>query len=97
MISATIPVENGEKLEKFNGLNFKRWQHKMLLYLTTLNLVRFLIEKDPKLREGEINLQAFNVVDALKHYDFLCRNYVMNVLHDLLYNVYYAIKTTKEL
>ena len=30
-----------EKPKKFNGLNFKRWQQKMLLYLTTLNLARF--------------------------------------------------------
>ena len=38
-----ISVSPGEKLEKFNELNFKRWQEKML-YLTTLNLARFLTE-----------------------------------------------------
>ncbi|KAK3021002.1 hypothetical protein RJ639_045467 [Escallonia herrerae] len=28
----------GERPKKFNGKDFKRWQHKMLFYLTTLNL-----------------------------------------------------------
>ena len=47
--------------------------------------------------EGEINMQDINAIDAWKHFDFLYKNYVMNGLHDSLYNVYYAIKTTKEL
>ena len=48
-----IHVSPREKLEKFNGLNFKRWQQKMLFYLTILNLARFLIEDAPKLKEDE--------------------------------------------
>ena len=46
-----ISVSPGEKPKKFNGLNFKRWQQKMLFYLTTLNLTRFLTEEAPKLKE----------------------------------------------
>ena len=101
-MTATVPavavlVHQGEKPEKFNCLNFKRWQQKMLFYLTTLNLARFLTEEPPKLSEGETDMQVVNAVDAWKHSDFLCRNYVMNGLHDSLYNVYCAIKTAKEL
>ena len=48
-----ISVSPREKLEKLNGLNFNRWQQKMLFDLTTLNLVRFLIEDAPKLKEDE--------------------------------------------
>ena len=33
-----VPINHGEKPEKFNGTKFKRWQQKMLFYLTTLNL-----------------------------------------------------------
>ena len=44
----TAPINHGEKPEKFSGLNFKRWQQKMLFYLTTLNLARFLTEDPPK-------------------------------------------------
>ena len=69
----------------------------MLFYLSTLNLARFLTEDTPKLKVDEHNIQVINVVDAWKHYDFLCRNYVMNVLTNSLYNVYLNKKTTKEL
>ena len=99
MMPTTVPisVSHGEKLEKFNGLNFKRWQQKMLLYLTTLNLARFLTEDAAKLKEDEHNIQVISVVDAWKHFDFLCKNYVMNALIDSLYNVYSDKKIAKDL
>ncbi|KAL7253495.1 hypothetical protein ACSBR1_007932 [Camellia fascicularis] len=40
----TAPVNHGEKPEKFSGTDFKRWQQKMLFYLTTLNLARFSVK-----------------------------------------------------
>ncbi|GJW99868.1 retrovirus-related pol polyprotein from transposon TNT 1-94 [Tanacetum coccineum] len=48
-----VPVTNivanhAERPEKFNGQNFKRWQHKMFFYLTTLGLARFLKETVPQ-------------------------------------------------
>ncbi|KAL2499220.1 Uncharacterized protein Adt_24770 [Abeliophyllum distichum] len=82
-----ILVNHRRKPDKFNGLNFKKWQQKMLFYLTTLNLARFLTDDAPKLNEGEGDIQAVSAVEAWKHCDFLCRNYVMNGLADSLYNV----------
>ncbi|GKD42038.1 hypothetical protein Tco_1266683 [Tanacetum coccineum] len=41
-------ANHAEKLEKFNGQNFKRWQQNMFFYLTTLNLARFLNETVPQ-------------------------------------------------
>ena len=37
------------------------------------------------------------VIDAWKHSDFLCRKYVLNGLHDALYNVYSVKTIAKEL
>ena len=93
--AVTVPVNHAEKPEKFNGLNFKRWQQKMLFYLTTLNHARFLIEDPPQVNEEDRgSLMAF---DVWKSSDYLCRNYVMNSLADALYNVYCVKKTSKEL
>jgi len=93
----SVPVNHNEKPDKFSGLNFKTWQQKMLFYLTTLNLARFLKEDPPTVREDEVDAQAFHAVDAWNHSDFLCRNYVLNGLADGLYNVYSSKKTAKEL
>ena len=99
VLPTTVPisVSHGEKLDKFSRLNFKRWQQKMFFYLTTLNLARFLKEEALKLNEDEHDIQVIGVVDAWKHSDFLCRNYVMNALTDSLYNVYIDKKKAKEL
>ena len=93
----TVPVNHGEKPEKFNGTDFKRWQQKMLFYLNILNLARFLHETTPTLEDDESDVQMVAAVDAWKHSDFLCRNYILNGLDNTLYNVYSPIKTAKEL
>ena len=95
--SEPVFVSTWERPEKFNGLNFKRWQQKILFYLTTLNFARFLTRQALKVKEYERDIQVISVVDAWKHSDFLCRNYVMNALTDSLYNVYLDKKSSKEL
>jgi hypothetical protein len=57
-------VVHGGKSKTFNGLNFKRWQQKILFYLTTLNLTKFLIKKVPKSLENEYDPTIVAVVDA---------------------------------
>ena len=90
-------AKHAEKSKKFSGLHFKPWQQKMFFYLTTLNVARFLTESTPQLNEGETDVQAVNAVDAWKHSDYICRNYVLNGLVDALYNVYCKMTTAKEL
>ena len=69
----------------------------MLFYLTTLNLARFLRKEALALKEGESDLQVVTAVDAWKHSDFMCRNYILNGLDNMLYNVYSPLKSAKEL
>ena len=97
LVMAPMTVSHGDKSEKFNGTEFKRWQQKMLFYLTTLNLAHFLQEDAPSLKENETNKQVVVVVEAWKHADFLCRNYILNGLDNTLYNVYCAFNTAREL
>ena len=91
-----VPAAHVEKPEKFNGSNFKRWQQKMLFYLTTLNMSRFLKEETPLLT-AESDVQTVYAVDAWKHSDYICRNYILNSLADTLYNVYCTKPTAKDL
>ncbi|KZV44641.1 hypothetical protein F511_34122 [Dorcoceras hygrometricum] len=58
--------------------------------------VRFLTEEPPAVNEGDSDTQRRTVIDAWNHGDFLCRNYILNSLEDVLYSVYYSIKTAKE-
>ncbi|GKE06784.1 F-box domain containing protein [Tanacetum coccineum] len=94
-------ANHAERPEKFNGQNFKRWQQEMFFYLTTLGLARFLKETAPQVEppaEGQSSdAQAMQAVEAWKHPDFLCHNYVLNGLIDPLYNMHCKTTTAKEL
>ncbi|KAL0285290.1 UNVERIFIED_CONTAM: hypothetical protein Sangu_2786800 [Sesamum angustifolium] len=90
-------VAQGERQEKFSNNDFKRWHQKMLFYLTTLNLARFLSEEAPVVSEGESDTQKRAAIDAWGHGDFLCRNYILNGLSDMLYNVYSSATTARAL
>ncbi|KAL4011257.1 hypothetical protein IC575_028309 [Cucumis melo] len=90
-------VAHGEKPEKFGGVDFKRWQQKMLFYLITLNLAKFLKEDAPILPEGETNKEKQLAVDAWKHAEYLCKNYILNGLDNTLYNVYSSVDSAKNL
>ena len=92
-----IMANHAERPEKFSSMNFKRWQQKMLFYLTTLNLARFLTETVPVIAEGQADAQSVTAVDAWKHSEFLCCNYVLNGLTYALYNFYCKVATAKEL
>ena len=67
-----IPLNHTERPENFTKQNFKHWQQKMLFYLTTLNLARFLMEDASKPKEGETDVQAISALNAWHHSDFLC-------------------------
>ncbi|KAK3011003.1 hypothetical protein RJ639_012940 [Escallonia herrerae] len=68
----------------------------MLFYLTTLNLARFLQEDAPDLGDNP-DRQTVAAVDAWKHSDFLCKNYILNGLDNALYNVYIPMVNAKAL
>ncbi|KAK6146751.1 hypothetical protein DH2020_020620 [Rehmannia glutinosa] len=92
-----VAPTHGEKPVKFSGGDFKRWQQKMLFYMTILGLSRFVKEERPTVGDEEFDNERRIVVDACHNSDFLCRNYILNGLDDALYNVYSSFKTSKEL
>ena len=47
-VSAPLPNPKPEKPEIFDGIEFKRWKQKMLIYLTILYLAKFLQEDPPE-------------------------------------------------
>ena len=62
-----------------------------------LNPTKFLHEDTPVCSENEADRQLVATMDAWKHSDFLCKNYILNGLDNTLYNVYSPIKMAREL
>ena len=94
LMPAPLPTPKPEKLRKFNGTEFKRWQQKVFFCLTTLHLTKFLQEDA---QEPGTDRDSVLVVDVWTQGDFLCRNYILNGLNDSLYNIYSLITTAKKL
>ncbi|CAN6685155.1 unnamed protein product [Malus baccata var. baccata] len=93
-----VVKQHVEKPEKFKGVDFKRWQQKMLFYLTTLKLSHVITSEAPKApEEGDILAEILQAIEAWTHSEFLCMNYILNALDDSLYDVYSSFKTAKEL
>ncbi|KAL7253911.1 hypothetical protein ACSBR1_008284 [Camellia fascicularis] len=67
------PLNHHEHPEKFTGVNFKRWKQKMLFYLTTLSLARFLSEGSPAVEENEQDKQNLMALDAWKQSNFFVK------------------------
>lgn len=85
-------MAQGEKPEKFSGADFKRCQQKMLFYLTTLSLARFLKEDPPTIPVNKVDPKKRATLDAWNQSDFLCMNYILKRLENALYNVYFQVK-----
>lgn len=98
--SNTNPAYNtnhAEKPENFKGNDFKRWQQKMYFDLITLNLSNCLNEEPPKINKDETDCEKVAAVDDWKHFDYLCRNYILNGFHDSIYIAYSNVKMANEL
>ncbi|XP_010484917.1 PREDICTED: uncharacterized protein LOC104763208 [Camelina sativa] len=87
-----------EKPFVFRGVDFKRWQQKMLFYLTTLNLAQDVTSEAPELPvEDDISDEIIKASEAWTQNEFLCKNYILNALDDSLYDVYHIFQSPKEL
>ncbi|KAL3737026.1 hypothetical protein ACJRO7_025880 [Eucalyptus globulus] len=69
----------------------------MFFYLTMLNLTKYLSEVCPIISPNEQDVTTLGALEAWKHGDFLCRNYILNCLVNSLYNVYCNIESAKQL
>ncbi|CAL9024698.1 unnamed protein product, partial [Prunus brigantina] len=85
-----------QKLEKFKGIEIKRWQQKMFFYLTTMNLAHVAREEAPKSGENPMSKETMMTMEAWKQCDFLYINYILNRLDDTLYDIYSSYNYAKE-
>ncbi|CAM8907689.1 unnamed protein product [Rhodiola kirilowii] len=69
----------------------------MHFYLTQLGFARYLTEDTPWVAKDESDHQVLMAYNAWKDAEYLCQNYVLNSLNDVLYTVYCTKGSTKEL
>ncbi|KAD4585440.1 hypothetical protein E3N88_23041 [Mikania micrantha] len=85
-----------DKLEKFEGWDFKRWKKKMHFLLTILKVVYVFSTPIPELLEDG-NLDQIRKQSKLENDNYICLGHILNGMCDALFNVYQNLETAKVL
>ncbi|GKE14217.1 zinc finger, CCHC-type containing protein, partial [Tanacetum coccineum] len=87
---------NFEKLDKFEGHDFRRWQKKMHFLLTTLKVVYVLTTPMPELMEDD-TVEAIRRRAKWENDDYICRGHILNGMSDSLFDIYHNVESAKKL
>jgi hypothetical protein len=69
----------------------------MLFNFIILNLIKFLTENALKLLNKESTIIIVEAINAWKYSNFMYKNYILNGLDNILYDVYNFIDSVKSL
>ena len=69
----------------------------MLFNFIILNLIKFLTENTLKLLNKESTIIIVEAINAWKYSNFMYKNYILNGLDNILYDVYNFIDSVKSL
>ncbi|BAT90380.1 hypothetical protein VIGAN_06161800, partial [Vigna angularis var. angularis] len=87
---------NFHKLDKFEGVGFRRWQKKMHFLLSALNMAYVLSSPQPKESENE-TLEEQRKRNKWENDDYVCRGHILNGMSDPLFDIYQYVDSAKEL
>ncbi|CAH9095117.1 unnamed protein product [Cuscuta europaea] len=85
-----------DKLEKFQGVDFRRWQKKMHFLSTTLKVVYVLSTPMPEYHEDE-TIEQSRRRSKWENDDYICRGHILNGMSDTLFDIYQNVESAKEL
>ena len=83
-------------LEKFEGVDFRRWKKKMCFLLTTLKVVYVLSIPIPEVMENK-TLEVTRHWGKWENDDYICRGHILNGMCDSLFYTYQNVESSKEL
>ncbi|GKC94260.1 zinc finger, CCHC-type containing protein, partial [Tanacetum coccineum] len=88
-------ASNFAKLDKFEGVDFKRWQ-KMMHFLLS-SVVYVLTTPMPKDGGDNPTVEQVRKRAKLDNDDYICRGLILNGMSDSLFDIYQNIESSKEL
>ena len=77
MASIKELTSNFTKLDKFVSVDFRRWQKKMMILLTTLNVAYVISTPKPEEVENE-TLEESRKRGKWEKDDFICQGHILN-------------------
>ena len=84
------------KIQKFQGVDFWRWQNKMHFLLTTLKVVYVLSTPMPEEKEDETPAEIRKRC-KWENDDYICRGHILNGMSDPFFDIYQNYENAKSL
>ncbi|GJR15289.1 zinc finger, CCHC-type containing protein [Tanacetum coccineum] len=89
-------TSNFAKLDKFEGVDFRRWQKNMHFLLSSMSVVYVLTTPIPK--DGEnATVERLRKRAKWDNDDYVCRGLILNGMSNPLFDIYQNVKSSKEL
>ncbi|GKD86382.1 zinc finger, CCHC-type containing protein [Tanacetum coccineum] len=89
-------ASNFAKLDKFEGVDFRRWQKKMHFLLSSMSVVYVLTTPIPD--DGDdATVDQIRKRAKWDNDDYVCRGLILNGMSDSLFDIYQNVESSKEL
>ncbi|GJX93795.1 hypothetical protein Tco_0348381 [Tanacetum coccineum] len=98
MVAAAMKhmASNFAKLDKFKGVDFRRWQKKMHFLIYSISVVNALTT--PILKDGEnATVEQLRKRAKWDNDDYAYRGLILNGMSDPLFDIYQNVESSKEL
>ncbi|GJV82207.1 zinc finger, CCHC-type containing protein [Tanacetum coccineum] len=89
-------VANFSKLDKFEGVDFERWQKKMHFLLSTMSVVYVLNIPIPD-DGNDATIEQIRKMNKWENDDYVCHGIILNGMFDFLFDIYQNVESGKEL
>ncbi|GJY38717.1 hypothetical protein Tco_0425081 [Tanacetum coccineum] len=90
-------ASNFSKLDKFKGMDFRRWQKKMHFLLSSMSVVYVLITPIPEDGGDDATVEQIRKRVKWDNDDYVCRGLILNGMSDSLFDIYKNVESFKEL
>nr|GEZ57217.1 zinc finger, CCHC-type [Tanacetum cinerariifolium] len=86
----------GPQLDKFKGVDFRRWQKKMHFLLSSMSVVYVLTAPIPD-DSNDATVDQIRKRTKWDNDDYICRGLILNGMSDSLFDIYQNVESSKEL
>ncbi|GJW61924.1 hypothetical protein Tco_0111259 [Tanacetum coccineum] len=90
-------ASNFAKLDKFEGVDFRRWQKKMHFLLSSISVVYVLTTPIPEDGGDDATVEQIRKRAKWDNDDYVCRGLILNGMSDSLFDIYQNVESSKEL
>ncbi|GJW89410.1 hypothetical protein Tco_0164750 [Tanacetum coccineum] len=90
-------ASNFAKLDKFEGVDFRRWQKKMHFLLSSMSVVYVLTTPIPEDSGDDPTVEQVRKRAKWGNDDYVCRGLTLNGMSDSLFDIYQNVESFKEL